>query len=201
MLFESERGATQVPATAEFMLTRSFLMADRTWTVQIKARPGSSWLARPISWIVLVCGMAISVFATVVAMGLTTIAGLRKRVEAAVQLGQYRLEEKIGAGGMGEVYRASHAMLRRPTAVKLLRPDESGSTAIERFEREVQLTSQLVHPNTIVIFDYGRTPNGVFYYAMEFLNGVDLRGIVRADGSLPEGRVIPHPAAGMRLAQ
>jgi hypothetical protein len=108
----------------------------------------------------------------------------------AQKLGQYSLEEKIGAGGMGEVYRARHAMLHRPTAVKLLHPDKATTASIARFEREVQMTSQLCHPNTIEIYDYGRTPEGVFYYAMEFLDGMTLDALVREAGPQPEGRVI-----------
>ena len=89
---------------------------------------------------------------------------------------------------MGKVYRASHAMLRRPTAVKLLEAREPG--ALERFEREVQLTSQLSHPNTIAIYDYGRTPEGVFYYAMEYLEGIDLADLIKIEGPLPPARVV-----------
>lgn len=106
------------------------------------------------------------------------------------RLGQYTLEEKLGEGGMGVVYRAKHAMLHRPTAVKFLDVAKTNEKAIARFEREVQLTSQLNHPNTIAIYDYGRTPEGVFYYAMEYLDGINLEDLVARHGPQPEGRVI-----------
>jgi serine/threonine protein kinase len=106
------------------------------------------------------------------------------------QLGQYALEEKIGEGGMGVVYRARHALLRRDTAVKLLMPDRADSLAIQRFEREVVLSCQLTHPNTIQVYDYGHTPDGIFYYAMEFLRGLNLHELIARYGPQPEGRVV-----------
>jgi serine/threonine-protein kinase len=117
------------------------------------------------------------------------IYGLEQKVREARQLGQYTLAERIGEGGMGVVYRARHAMLRRPTAVKVLPPERMGEQNLRRFEREVQLTSQLTHPNTISIYDYGRTADGLFYYAMEYLEGFTLTELVQVGGPLPPARL------------
>jgi len=117
------------------------------------------------------------------------IYGLQAKAQVAWQLGQYALEEKIGEGGMGRVYRGTHVMLRRPTAVKLLPPERSSEEAIARFEREVVQTSRLSHPNTVAIYDYGRTPDGLFYYAMEYLEGFSLEELLR-DGPQPPARVV-----------
>jgi hypothetical protein len=134
-------------------------------------------------------------FLLLCATGMFVLSNLtwRRRLNAAElklkQLGQYTLEEKIGAGGMGVVYRARHALMRRDTAVKLL-PGYADPAAIARFEREVCLTCQLTHPNTIQVYDYGQTPDGIFYYAMEYLRGLNLHDLVARYGPQPEGRVI-----------
>ena len=113
----------------------------------------------------------------------------RQAAVAAKQLGQYRLDEKLGEGAMGTVYRGHHAMLRRQSAIKLLNVDRVNETSINRFEQEVQITCNLNNPHTIAIYDYGRTPEGVFYYAMEYLDGINLQDLVDKFGPQPEGRV------------
>jgi hypothetical protein len=118
------------------------------------------------------------------------IYGLVTQIRAAMQLGRYTLREKIGEGGMGAVYRAEHALLRRSTAIKLLLPERVSAAALARFEREVQLTSQLSHPNTIAIYDYGRTPEGVLYYAMEYIDGRTLEHLVKEQGAQSPARVV-----------
>ncbi|MGL4514659.1 MAG: serine/threonine protein kinase [Lacipirellulaceae bacterium] len=122
------------------------------------------------------------------------VARLRREAQQAAvdaqQIGQYKLLQKLGAGGMGIVYKAQHALLRRPTALKMIEPSKMTPQALESFEREVQVTSQLCHPNTVAIFDYGHTPEGLFYYAMEYLDGIDLQALVDRYGPQPVERVV-----------
>ena len=128
---------------------------------------------------------------TIVCASITRIIhNLRREIRQAMRLGQYTLEEKLGEGGMGMVYRASHSMMRRPTAVKLLTPEIAGEASLARFEIEVQQTARLTQPNTITIHDYGRTPDGIFFYAMELLDGASVEAVVELDGPQSPGRVI-----------
>lgn len=132
-------------------------------------------------------GLGIFAFTLVVE---TLQASLRKEALSFRRIGQYVLLQEIGRGANGMVYRARHALLRRPVAIKLLSPDQTNEDTAARFENEVQMTSQLTHPNTVAIYDYGRTPEGLFYYAMEYLSGIDLDQLTRKFGPQPEGRVI-----------
>jgi eukaryotic-like serine/threonine-protein kinase len=125
----------------------------------------------------------------VAALGVLTLHWLRTRASLQTRLGQYTLTEKIGEGGMGVVYKANHALLRRPAAIKLLSAERADERDLRRFEREVQLTSMLTHPNTIAIYDFGRTSQGTFYYAMEYLEGLDLQTLVDRDGPQQPARV------------
>lgn len=114
----------------------------------------------------------------------------REAVEAR-QLGQYRLTRRIGAGGMGEVYLAEHRLLKRPCAVKVIRAERAGDPGVlRRFEREVQATARLTHPNTVEIYDYGHADDGTFYYVMEYLDGPTLDEVVRRDGPLAPARAV-----------
>jgi eukaryotic-like serine/threonine-protein kinase len=141
----------------------------------------------PLALVIVVwCAVALALST----VGSRIIFGLRREAALGKRLGQYTLDQKIGEGGMGVVYRAHHAILRRPTAIKLLRPEKAGEANIRRFEQEVQQTAQLSHPNTVAIYDYGRTPDGLFYYAMEFLAGINLQDLVTIYGAQPPGRVI-----------
>jgi serine/threonine-protein kinase len=139
-------------------------------------------VADDVVLMLIACGLSV--------YGTHVIYGLRKEAFEARQVNQYRLIRKLGAGGMGEVYLAEHRLMKRPCAVKLIRPESATALALARFEREVRATARLSHPNTVEIFDYGRTEDRTFYYVMEYLPGLSLAELVRRHGTLPAGRVI-----------
>jgi serine/threonine-protein kinase len=147
-----------------------------------------SQLRRQTIWVnmlFVVIGGGLSVYTA------NLIYGLRGALHAARRLGQYHLREKLGEGGMGQVYLAEHQLLKRPCALKLIRPEnESDPLARARFEREVRTAAMLTHPNTIHIFDYGRTGGGTFYYVMEYLVGMSVSTLVKRFGPLAPARVV-----------
>jgi serine/threonine-protein kinase len=135
--------------------------------------------------------LTMAVAAVAAVYGTHLINTLRREAFEAKQLAQYRLLAPLGAGGMGEVYLAEHRLLKRPCAVKLIRPEWAGNPKqLARFEREVQMTARLSHWNTVEIFDYGRTEDGTFFYVMEYLPGLSLEDLVERHGPLPAGRVV-----------
>lgn len=134
-----------------------------------------------------------------VALGLVTantVVGYGQALDRAERMGAYRLETLLGKGGMGEVWKATHQLLARPSAVKLIRPEllaatgESAETAIARFEREAKATAKLTSPHTVDVYDFGQTDDGRLYYAMAYLDGIDLQRLIERFGPLPADRVI-----------
>lgn len=136
-------------------------------------------------------GLLLALTASVATYGTHIINALRRQAFEARQLGQYRLKELLGSGGMGDVWLAEHQLLKRPCAIKLIEPAKSADPRAQaRFEREVRATAHLSHWNTVEIFDYGRTDDDTFYYVMEYLPGLSLAELVEAHGPLPGERAI-----------
>ena len=151
----------------------------------------SSHQGAPSLWTSTVYSLLFGAVAVLLSSAISrVIYGLRQTVREARRLGPYTLVAKIGEGGMGAVYRARHALLRRPTAIKILKPERATDSDLARFEQEVQVTSLLTSAHTISIYDYGRTPDGLFYYAMEYVDGINLEDLVGRHGPMPPGRVV-----------
>jgi serine/threonine-protein kinase len=149
----------------------------------VPAGPLAVYLANKVFWI--------SLAAIIVIYGARRLEMLRREAAAARRLGQYQLKGLLGTGGMGEVYLAEHVLLRRPCALKLIRPERGADpNSLARFEREVQATATLNHPNTVQVFDYGHTEDGTFYYVMEYLEGITLEQLVLEHGPLPAERAV-----------
>jgi CHASE1-domain containing sensor protein len=187
LLAERPKGAAAVPLRADFEIEFQVRFADRRWALKVFPLPGAFLPSRRGAIGVAAAGVLAVLLGLVTATSLRTILRLRRQVE---KVGPYRLVARLGHGAMGVVWEARHALLRRPTAIKLLAPGVEGERAVARFEREVQLTAGLTHPSTIAIYDYGRTADGVFYYAMELLRGINLLQLVKLDGPLGPGRVV-----------
>jgi serine/threonine-protein kinase len=149
----------------------------------ISPRLMTAYLFNLAIWMVYASALAI--------YGSHRIDVLRKQALEARKLGQYQLKRLLGVGGMGEVYLAEHLLLRRPCAIKLIRRDRAGDAeSLLRFEREVQATATLTHPNTVQVYDYGHTDDGTFYYVMEYLPGLTLEELVHRNGPTPASRTI-----------
>lgn len=133
----------------------------------------------------------LAVAALLAGYGAYLVRTMSVRALEARQFNQYRLHDEIGAGGMGTVYLAEHRLLKRPCALKVIRPERAGDArALERFEHEVRATARLSDPHIVEVYDYGRTEDGTFYYVMEQLRGLSLYQLVSRHGPQPPGRVI-----------
>ncbi|HOM99225.1 MAG TPA: serine/threonine-protein kinase [Acidobacteriota bacterium] len=153
---------------------------------------GELWTYEHLSTSVLLLVLGI----VTVIYGSHVMYSLRREATAARQLGQYNLVERIGSGGMGEVWRAEHQMLVRPAAIKLIRPEalqgpeETVAAVVSRFEREARAMAGLRSPHTVQVYDFGVTEDGTLYYVMELLDGLDLETVVERFGPMPAERVI-----------
>ena len=155
----------------------------------LETRLGSS--TTPLVLLFTYDGLILIILAVSATFGARTISRLRREAAEARRLGQYHLRERIGAGGMGEVYLAEHRLLKRPCAVKLIRPEVMADPKTQaRFEREVQMTASFSHPNIVEVYDYGRSEDGTYYYVMEYLPGLSLEELVQRYGPLPPGRLV-----------
>ena len=161
-------------------------------TVAAVTHPPTS---RNLGALVAVASTMLAAGAGLSVVGTAKTEALRRQVltarETIRELGQYRLRRKLGQGGMGEVYLAEHQLLKRPCALKRIHPKYlHHPEQVRRFEREVQATAALRHPNTVEIYDYGQAEDGTFYYVMEYLRGMSLEEVVGRYGPLPPERTI-----------
>ena len=176
-----QRAAVIIPGMA---ITPMALLFGMMWYYPVMAERVTADQIVGLVMMFIVCTLG-SVF------GVHIIGALRREAFEARQMGQYRLTQRIGRGGMGEVFLAEHQLLKRPCVVKLIRPDKAGNPKnLARFQREVRATAKLSHWNTIEVFDYGCTPDGTFFYVMEYLPGMSLGELVERYGALPPERVI-----------
>ena len=186
-LAERPQNVSTIPRRDGFELRFPTSFGNRQWRLDVFPLPGAFLPDRRGAIEAALIGVLVSLIGLVLLTSVRMIARLRRQAE---RVGPYRLTARLGHGAMGVVWEARHALLRRPTAVKLLAPGTEGERALARFEREVQLTAGLTHPSTIAIYDYGRTADGVFYYAMELLRGINLGQLIDLDGPIPPGRVV-----------
>jgi serine/threonine-protein kinase len=176
----SRRAAVVVGVMASLALGSSVAAWSR---YSLPLATWGQWTANVVLYLGL--GSAFAVFNS------ARLESYRREAAAARELGQYRLGRRLGGGGMGEVFAAEHRLLKRPCAVKLIRPDRAADdTFVRRFEREAAAAARLTHPAAVQVYDYGRADDGTFYYVMEYLPGRTLDELVRVAGPLPPARAV-----------
>jgi serine/threonine-protein kinase len=169
-----------------FAFRRELHFAGRAWALVTSGTPPPGLAAAAPSLVVGGLGSVL------VALLVGLVGSLRKsgqRFQALEALGPYTLLKEIGGGGMGRVFEARHSLLRRRAAIKVIAQVQASEEQLRRFDLEAKMTSALCHPNTVVVFDYGRTRRGDFYYAMEYVNGINLERLVHQHGPQPAPRV------------
>jgi serine/threonine-protein kinase len=183
--------STFIPCTWRRCAVMVGIIALTPLTISLAACLTHELVARNLLWFFLAMVIWMTIAVAIAVYGTRRVEALHREVSEARKLGQYSLKHRLGAGGMGEVYLAEHVLLRRPCAIKLIPPDRAGEPKnLLRFEREVQTTATLTHPNTVQIFDYGHAEDGTFYYAMEYLPGMTLEQLVKEHGPLPPARAV-----------
>jgi len=164
-------------------------LADHDIGVAVEMEAGEAYA--PLTYLQIGFGVILLLMGVVWLSGFLppqALEALLRRDGRAKQLGPYRIGRQIGEGALSNVYFAQHRMLKRPAAVKVLKPQTTSDEWTARFQREVQSASQLGHPNTITIYDYGLGPGGEFWYAMEYLEGLALSDLVERYGPQPPSR-------------
>ena len=170
----------------DFLFRHELDFAGRRWAL-VTSRAAPEALPRALPSLLIGC--AGSLLLTLAAALWTSLGKSRQRFQAMQALGPYTLLREIGSGGMGRVFEAQHRLLRRRAAIKVVAQEGSSEEQLRRFDLEAKTTSELRHPNTVVVFDYGRTRAGDFYYAMEYVDGIDLERLVQRYGAQPAARV------------
>ena len=179
-------GSVPVLRARDFGFRHELHFAGRAWAlVTSRGAPAPAVSAAPG----LIVGGAGSLLVTLLAASWVSLRKSRQRFQALEALGPYTLLREVGSGGMGRVFEARHRLLRRRAAIKVIAQDNASEEHLRRFDLEAKTTSELCHPNTVVVFDYGRTRRGDFYYAMEYVNGIDLERLVLGYGPQPAARV------------
>ena len=188
--------AATLPSPPMRMLVAGLIAASMNPIGMLVAKARGMWDFGP-TYNVLVMHYPDYMLVAVSAIVAHVLTGLGEQVAKAREMGSYQLGELIGRGGMGEVYRATHRMLARPAAIKLIRPEmvaagkgESVEMTLRRFRREAEVAASLRSPHTVELYDFGVTDDGTLYFAMELLEGTDLETLVRQKGPLPAARVI-----------
>jgi eukaryotic-like serine/threonine-protein kinase len=187
--------AAMLPSTPTKMLIAGLISASANPVGMLVARWRGLWDFGPATNVLvmhypdyLLVGVSVLISHVVTRLG--------QQVAKAREMGSYQVGELLGRGGMGEVYKATHRMLARPAAIKLIRPEVIGGTgqkarmAAKRFHREAEAAATLRSPHTVELYDFGVTDDGTLYFAMELLDGMDLESLIRQKGPLPAARVV-----------